>query len=83
MKTTLSTKGQFVLPAELRKRDRVEPGQEFEIERVDRGEYILRRTSRRRNRGLVQLLLACPVKGWFRPADRTETTDDIPTPDLG
>jgi len=25
----------------------------------------------------VKLLLACPVKGWFQPLDRTETIDDI------
>jgi hypothetical protein len=28
------------------------------------------------------LLLACPVKGWFKPMDRTETTDDIEIPKL-
>jgi AbrB family looped-hinge helix DNA binding protein len=83
MKTTVSTKGQVVLPAEIRQRDDVRPGQRFEIERIDRGEYRLRRTARRRNEGLVDLLLACPVKGWFRPADRTETTDDIDLPRLG
>ncbi len=83
MKTILSTKGQVVLPAEFRKRDDVRPGQEFEIERIDRGVYRLKRTARRRNRGLVKLLLDCPVKDWFRPADRSETTDDIPTPELG
>jgi AbrB family looped-hinge helix DNA binding protein len=37
MKTRVSTKGQFVLPAEFRQRDDIEPGQEFEIERIDRG----------------------------------------------
>ncbi len=39
MKTTVSTKGQFMLPAEIRQRDNIEPGQEFEVERIDRGEY--------------------------------------------
>jgi AbrB family looped-hinge helix DNA binding protein len=82
MKTTVSTKGQIILPAELRRRDAVEPGQEFEVERIDRGEYRLKRTARR-NEGLVQLLLACPVKGWFRPIRRTERTGDIKVPDLG
>ena len=82
MKTTISTKGQIVLPAEIRKRDGVEPGQEFEIERIDRGEYRLKRKARRRNKGLVKLLLACPVKGWYRPLERKETTDDIPAPDF-
>ena len=82
MITTVSSKGQIVLPAEIRRRDGIELGQEFEIERIDRGEYRLKRMTRRRNEGLVKLLLACPVKGWFKPMDRTETTDDIRVPKL-
>ena len=82
MKTTVSTKGQIILPAELRQRDGIEPGQEFEVERIDCGEYRLKRKARR-NEGLVKLLLACPVKGWFKPMDRSETTDDIDAPRLG
>lgn len=73
MKATVSTKGQIVLPAELREQDAIEPGQEFAIERIECGEYRLKRTKRRRNEGLVKLLIACPVKGWFRPMDRQET----------
>lgn len=83
MKTVVSTKGQIILPAEIRQQDAIEPGQEFEIERIDRGEYRLKRKERRRNEGLVKLLLACPVKGWFQPMDRRETTDDIKAPKLG
>lgn len=83
MKTTVSSKGQIVLPAEIRQQDDVRSGQKFEIERIDRGEYRLRRTARRRNEGLVELLLACPVKGWFEPMERTETTDNIDVPRLG
>jgi len=83
MRTTVSTKGQIVLPAEIRRQDRIEPGQEFEVERIDRGKYRLTRASRRPNEGLVKLLLACPVKSWFRPANRTETTDDLQIPNLG
>jgi AbrB family looped-hinge helix DNA binding protein len=83
VKTTVSSKGQIVLPAEIREQDDVRPGQKFEVERIERGEYRLRRTARRRNEGLVDLLLACPVKGWFQPLDRTETTDDIEVPKLG
>lgn len=79
MITTISSKGQVVLPAELRKRDNIKPGEEFEVERVERGEYLLRRKSAPRNEGLVSLLLACPTKGWFKPLDRTESTDDIPS----
>jgi len=83
MKTTVSTKGQIILPAEFRQRDDIEPGQEFEVERLDRGEYRLKRKTRRPNEGLVKLLLACPVKGWFEPLDRSKTTDDIKVPKLG
>jgi AbrB family looped-hinge helix DNA binding protein len=83
VKTTVSSKGQIVLPAEIRRQDDVRPGQRFEIERSDRGDYRLRRTAGRRNDGLVELLLACPVKGWFEPTQRTETTDDIDVPRLG
>lgn len=82
MRTTVSTKGQIILPAELRRRDRIEPGQEFEVERIERGRYRLTRAARRRNEGLVKLLLACPVKGWFKPARRTETTGDLRIPNL-
>lgn len=81
MRTTVSSKGQIVLPAELRQRDGIRPGQEFDVERVEPGTYLLRQRPRR-NEGLVQHLLACPVKGWFQPLDRSETTDDISAPKL-
>ena len=45
MKTTVSTKGQIILPAEIRRRDGIESGQEFEVERIERGEYRLKRRS--------------------------------------
>ncbi|MBI3735909.1 AbrB/MazE/SpoVT family DNA-binding domain-containing protein, partial [Candidatus Sumerlaeota bacterium] len=33
MITSISTKGQIVVPVEIRRRDGIKPGQEFEIER--------------------------------------------------
>jgi AbrB family looped-hinge helix DNA binding protein len=83
MRTTVSTKGQIILPAEIRREDDIRSGQEFQIERIDRGEYLLKRKENPRNRGLVKLLLSCPVKNWFQPFDRVETTDDIKLPRLG
>ena len=74
MKTTVSTKGQIVLPAEFRQRDGIEAGQAFEVERVDRGEYRLVRREPRPNEGLVDWLLACPEKGFFVPIE-SESTD--------
>ena len=83
MKTTISSKGQIILPVELRHQDGIRPGQEFDVERVDAGEYLLKRRTPRRNKGLVKLLLACPVRGWFKAQERTETTDTISVPKLG
>jgi AbrB family looped-hinge helix DNA binding protein len=76
MKTAVSTKGQIVLPAEIRRQDGIEPGQEFEIERIDRGEYRLRLLSPPRNEGLLNWLLACPEKGFFVPIE-SESTDTL------
>lgn len=65
MKTTVSSKGQIVLPAELREQDHIAPGEEFTVERLDRGEYPLVRLTPPPNEGLVDWLLACPEKGFF------------------
>jgi AbrB family looped-hinge helix DNA binding protein len=76
MKTTVSTKGQVVLPAEIRQQDGIEAGQAFEVERIDRGEYRLRRIEPPSNEGLVDWLLACPEKGYFVPIE-SESTDSL------
>ena len=76
MKTAVSTKGQIVLPAEIRRQDGIEPGQEFEVERVDRGEYRLIRLSPPRNQGLLDWLQACPEKDFFVPIE-SESTDTL------
>ena len=76
MKTTVSTKGQLILPAEIRQRDNVMPGQEFEVERIDRGEYRLVRRQPPPNEGLLDWLLACPEKGYFVPIE-SESTDTL------
>ncbi len=76
MKTTVSSKGQIVLPAEIRQQDNIEPGQEFDVERLDRGEYRLVRTQVPPNEGVVDWLLACPEKGFFVPIE-SESTDTL------
>ena len=76
MKTTISSKGQIVLPAEFRQMDGIEPGQEFEVERLDRGEYRLVRRAAPPNEGVIEWLLACPQKGFFVPVD-SESTDAL------
>ena len=77
MTTVVSSKGQIVLPAEFRRRDDIRPGERFDVERIDTGEYRLTRATPRPNAGLVTLLLACPARGWFRPLDRSVTTDEV------
>jgi AbrB family looped-hinge helix DNA binding protein len=76
MTTTVSTKGQIVLPAEFRMQDGIEPGQEFDVERIERGEYRLVRRQPPANDGLVDWLLACPEKDFFMPI-KSESTDTL------
>ncbi len=76
MKTTVSSKGQIVLPAEIRAEDRIQPGQQFSIERLEPGEYLLKKINVPDTSGLVDWLLACPEKGWFQPVP-SESTDAI------
>ncbi len=73
MRTTVSSNGQIVIPAELRQQDGIEAGQEFDIERLDRGEYLLQRRSPSVNEGVVQWLLDCPAKDWFVPIESAST----------
>lgn len=76
MTTIISSKGQIVLPAPIRQQDGIEAGQEFDIERLERGEYRLVRRTPRPNEGLVDWLLTCPEKGFFA-AIESESTDTL------
>ena len=76
VKATISSKGQIVLPVEFRHLDRVEAGQQFDVERLDRGEYRLVRRAPRPNDGAVDWLLSCPAKGFFVPVS-SESTDTL------
>ena len=76
MRTTVSSKGQIVLPAEFRQMDGVQPGQEFDVERLDRGDYRLVRRVAPPNEGAIDWLLACPHKEFFVPID-SESTDAL------
>jgi AbrB family looped-hinge helix DNA binding protein len=78
MRTTVSTKGQVVIPAEFRDQDRIRPGQQFAIERIEAGEYRLKKITLPENGGLVDWLLSCPEQGWFRQL-QSESTDTIRT----
>ncbi len=73
MRTAISIKGQVVLPSELRRQDGIEAGEQFEIERIDRGVYRLTRLAPTHNQGLVEWLLSCPEKGFFVPLDSGST----------
>ena len=65
-----------MLPAEFRQQDDIRAGQEFEVERLDRGEYRLVRRIASPNEGVVDWLLACPEKGFFVAID-SESTDAL------
>lgn len=76
MKTLISSKGQIVIPVEFRRQDDIAPGQTFDIERIDRGEYRLVAAAPPKNVGLIDTLLACPEKDWFVPIE-SESTDTL------
>lgn len=81
MQTTVSSKGQVVLPVELREQDSICAGQQFSIERLSAGEYVLKRLAVSSNRGTVEWLLACPERGWFQPLP-SESTASLPAAKL-
>ena len=56
--------------------DRVEPGQEFDVERIERGEYRLTRRTAPPNEGVLNWLLNCPHKDFFVPVF-SESTDEL------
>ncbi len=81
MTTILSAKGSIEIPEVFRKADALEAGQRIEIERVGQGEYRVWASGlvpRNEAEGtLVDVLLSCPVKDFFTPIERAETTDDL------
>lgn len=64
MTITLSTKGQIVIPKEIRVRKGLRVGDELEIE--EGADFFLLR-KRKRNAGLVRHLQACPVQDFKTP----------------
>lgn len=76
MNTVVSSRGQIALPAELRQQDRILPGQQFDIKRLETGQYLLKRRADQANKGMVDWLLACPEKDWFEPIP-SQSTDTL------
>jgi AbrB family looped-hinge helix DNA binding protein len=76
VRTRISTKGQIVLPAELRAVDGIQAGEEFEVDRVGPDEYRLTRVTPPPNLGLVQWLRSCPEQDWFVEIE-SESTDSL------
>jgi len=58
--TTLSSKGQVVIPALIRQRQQFRPGDELIIEECDDG-IVLKKARRKRKKSLLQWLQDCPA----------------------
>lgn len=69
MTTVLSQKGQIVLPVPIRQQLHLEAGDDFEVAIEDEDTITLRRISHPANRGLVDLLLACPSEFEIPPRE--------------
>lgn len=86
MKAIVSRKGQLVIPAGFRQREDIQPGQQFDIHRINPNEFRLSRKNGKRTKdsanggspksGLVDWLLACPEKDYFVPIE-SESTDTL------
>ena len=76
MTTKITSKGQIILPAEIRKQDDIRTGQEFEVQRISPGKYQLQRKSKPSSLSVVDWLLDCPEKGYFVPIE-SESTDTL------
>jgi hypothetical protein len=76
MTTIVQDQGQIVLPNNIRRRDHIQPGQRFAVERLDCGDYRLTREDRASEGRIVDWLLTCPEKGYFVGID-SESTDTL------
>jgi len=61
MTTVLSQKGQIVLPGVIGEQLHLQAGEDFEVTIEDEDTITLRRITQPANRGLVDILLACPT----------------------
>ncbi|HMC27718.1 MAG TPA: AbrB/MazE/SpoVT family DNA-binding domain-containing protein [Verrucomicrobiae bacterium] len=69
MTTTLSAKGQIVIPKKIREVKRLRAGDDFDVS-LEEDAIVLRPL--RRSKGLIEVLLACPVKGLVVPRRRKD-----------
>lgn len=75
MQTRISSKGQIVVPSELRELDKLVAGQRFTVERLEPGTYLLRRIPES-GHGLLEWLRSCPEDDWYEPVP-SEMTDQL------
>ena len=78
MTTILSARGLLEIPEVFRMEDNLRPGQPCEIDRVGKGEYLVRvaeaASEGERAQALLGVLSSCPVKDWWVEPDRSERT---------
>ena len=72
--TVLSQKGQIVLPAAVREKLNLAPGDDFEVTIEDDETIVLRRITRPPNKGLVDLLRSCPYPLELPPRDMDDSS---------
>ena len=60
MTTTVSSKGQVVIPGPIRKRQQLRPGDELVVEESDDG-IILKKVRKKRKKSLLQWMQDCPA----------------------
>lgn len=78
MRTKVSADGSVEIPAKLRRKHGIKPGQCCEIDSLGSGILRVKVVDEAKpKRRLIDVLLSCPVKGWYKPLERRETTADF------
>ncbi len=78
MTTKVSADGSVEIPVKLRRKHRIKPGQRCEIDSLGGDTLRVKVVDEAKpKRRLIDVLLSCPVKGWYQPLERRETTADF------
>jgi len=79
MTTTVTANGAVVLPRKVRQEKKLRVGDELEVltDEDEPNVIMLRRVQKSPNEGLLEVLRACPVKGFRIPSRSTELPRDV------
>lgn len=78
MVVTISSKGQLIVPAPIRKHKKIEPGDKLELVETENGFQVTKmgKGLGRHKPGLLAYLRSCPVKSGWAPGTKKDFTKE-------